>query len=147
MFNLSHKELKAVAKIRGIKDYKRMSEDELLKVLIESEKPKEPKTIKEIRKENYDSDEILRDLRALYESEEDYYEPIRINSAFNDNHIKCQSNGDKEKTLSIKEYLNMIKPDLSNIINDHKEEWKIQLLMEANFLSSKDSNESHTIII
>ena len=75
MVILSYKELKAVTKIRKIEGYKRMSEDELLKTLEESEKPKTPKTIKEIRKENYDSDKIIRDLRALYESDEDYYEP------------------------------------------------------------------------
>ena len=33
MINLSPKELKAVAKIRGIKSYKSMSEDELLAAL------------------------------------------------------------------------------------------------------------------
>ena len=37
----------------------------------------------------------------------------------------------------------MIKSYLSNIINDHKEEWKVQLTIEINFISSKDSNESH----
>ena len=36
----------------------------------------------------------------------------------------------------------MIKPHLSNIINDHKDEWKIQLAMEISFISSKDSNET-----
>ena len=34
--------------------------------------------------------------------------------------ILNKSRGDKDKTLSIKEYLNMIKPYLRNIINDHK---------------------------
>ena len=101
MVTLSYKELKAVAKIRKIKDYKRMSEDELLKALEESEKPKPPKTIKEIRKENYDSDKIIRDLRALHESDEDYYEPKKINGAFNDNYVEYESNGDKDKKLSI----------------------------------------------
>ena len=60
MVILSYKELKAVAKIRKFEGCKRMSEDELLKALEESEKPKPPKTIKEIKKENYDSDEIIR---------------------------------------------------------------------------------------
>ena len=101
MVTLSYKELKAVAKITKIKDYKRMSEDELLKALEESEKPKTPKTIKEIRKENYDSDKIIRDLRALHESDEDYYEPKKINGAFNDNYVEYESNGDKDKRLSI----------------------------------------------
>ena len=41
--------------------------------------------------------------------------------------ILNKSRGDKDKTLSIKEYLNMIKPYLRNIINDHKNqgEWKV----------------------
>ena len=41
--------------------------------------------------------------------------------------ILNKSRGDKDKTLSIKEYLNMIKPYLRNIINDHKTqgEWKV----------------------
>ena len=75
MINLSYRELKAVAKTRKIEGYKRMSEDELLKALGESEKRKNPKTIKKIRKENYDSDKIISVLRALYESDEGYYEP------------------------------------------------------------------------
>ena len=40
MLNLSFKEMNAVAIIRRFKDYKRISEDELLEALIESEKPK-----------------------------------------------------------------------------------------------------------
>ena len=41
--------------------------------------------------------------------------------------ILNKSRGDKDKTLSIKEYLNMIKLYLRNIINDHKTqgEWKV----------------------
>ena len=61
-----------------------MSEEELLKALEESEKPKPPETIKEIRKENYDSDKIIRDLRALYESNENYNKPKRINGDHKD---------------------------------------------------------------
>ena len=41
----------------------------------------------------------------------------------------------------------MIKQYLSDIINGHKTqgEWKIQLTMEINLLSSKDSNETRTM--
>ena len=39
--------------------------------------------------------------------DEDYYVPIKINSAFNNNYIEYQINGDKDKTLSIEEYLDM----------------------------------------
>ena len=94
--------------------------------------------------------------------DEDYYKPIITNSAFNSNYIEYESKGDKDKILLIKEYLDMIRPYLSNIINDHKTpknlrvhsrnevidqetqygEWKTQLTMSINFTSSKDSNET-----
>ena len=64
--------------------------------------------------------------------------------------------GDQDKNLSIKEYLDMIRPYLSDIISDHKtqgewrihsgntiikhktqSEWKIQLTMDFNFISSE----------
>ena len=75
----------------------------------------------------------------MYESEEDYYVPVRVSNAFNNGYIEYESNGDKEKILSVKEYLDMIKQYLRDIINDHKtqEEWKIQLTIEINFISSK----------
>ena len=75
----------------------------------------------------------------MYESEEDYYVPVRVSNVFNNGYIEYESNGDKEKILSVKEYLDMIKQYLRDIINDHKtqEEWKIQLTIEINFISSK----------
>ena len=40
MLDLSLKELKAIAKIRGIKDYKSISKDKLLSILDKSEQAK-----------------------------------------------------------------------------------------------------------
>ena len=56
---------------------------------------------------------------------------MRIGNAFSSNYIEYKSNGDKDKTLSIKDYLDEIKTYLSDIINDHKiqGEWKIHLTM------------------
>ena len=65
----------------------------------------------------------------------------------------------KIKKLSPEEYLNMIRPYLRDIINDHKAqevqkvtgyktilgEWEIQLTMSINFISHKDSNETRTM--
>ena len=67
---------------------------------------------------------------------------------------------DKNKNLSVKEYLDMIRPYLSDLINDHKtqgvwkvhsgnkiidyktqSEWKIQTTMSINLMSSKDSEK------
>ena len=41
----------------------------------------------------------------------------------------------------------MIRPHLSDMINDHttRREWKIQLTMQINFVSSKDSEEIRTM--
>ena len=95
--------------------------------------------------------------------DEDYYKPIIARVAFNGCYIQYESKGDKGKNLSIKEYLNIIKPYLSDIRNDHttrglvryhsgnktwveetSSEWKIQLTMAINFISSKDSDKART---
>ena len=76
---------------------------------------------------------------------EDYYKPIIVNDAFNNNYIQYESKGDKDKILTISEYLNNIRPYLVDMINEHKNqsEWKIQLSVEINFISSKpDSDET-----
>ena len=52
--------------------------------------------------------------------DEDYYKKIVARGAFNGSYIQYENKGDKGKNLSIKEYLNIIKPYLSDIINDHK---------------------------
>ena len=43
-----------------------------------------------------------------------------LESAFNGNCIEYESNGDKDKNLSVKKYLSMIRPYLSDVINDYK---------------------------
>ena len=96
--------------------------------------------------------------------DEDYYKPIIVKGAFDGSHIQYESKGDKGKNLSIKEYLNIIKPYLRDIINDHKthglvryhsgnkawleetsSKWEIQVTMTINFISSKDSDETRTM--
>ena len=52
--------------------------------------------------------------------DEDYYKPIIARGAFDGSYNQCESKEDKGKNLSIKEYLNIIKPYLSDVINDHK---------------------------
>ena len=56
-----------------------------------------------------------------------------------------ESNGGKDKVLTPDEYLDMKRPYLIDMINDHKNkgEWKIQLTVVINFISSKpDSDET-----
>ena len=96
--------------------------------------------------------------------DEDYYQQIITDGAFNNNYIQYESKENKDKILTPNEYLDMIRLYLSDIINDHKTqgewkihsdntitehktqgEWKIHLTMVINFISSKDSDETHTM--
>ena len=97
---------------------------------------------------NYTEYRGIRDTGNLFEEiGEDYYKPTKTKSTFNDDYIECEGKGDNDKSLSPKEYLDMIRPYLSDMKNDHKSrrEWKIQLTMSVNFISSKDSNETRTL--
>ena len=72
------------------------------------------------------------------------YKPTKTNDAFDSNYIEYEKKEDRNKILSIIEHLNMIRPYLRGIINDHKTqgEWKIQLTMVISFISSnKDTGE------
>ena len=80
-------------------------------------------------------------------TDEDYYKPIWTKSAFNGNYIEYESKGDKNKNLSPKEYLDMIRPYLSDMITDYKTqgEWKIQLTLSINFFYSNGSDETRNL--
>ena len=65
-----------------------------------NQKCKEPFQVKQ--EKGNDIKDKIKDIRTLFESdEEDYYEPVRISNPSDDNFIKYESNGDKDKTLSI----------------------------------------------
>ena len=88
----------------------------------------------------------IRQIENLFDKiDEDYYKPIKTNGAFNDNYMEYESRGDKDRNLSLEDYLNIIKPFLKDMINNHKTygEWKIQLIMRINFISPLDTDEFH----
>ena len=71
---------------------------------------------------------ITRDIRALFEQEEeDYYKPKRVSNFWNNNYIEHESNV-KNNNLSLDEYLNKIKPYLNDILIDLQDydAWQIQ---------------------
>ena len=57
-------------------------------------------------------DRILRDINNLFEHKEgeNYYKPVRVSNFWSNNYIEYESNGDRNKTLSVEEYLNKISP-------------------------------------
>ena len=52
---------------------------------------------------------IVGDIRSLFEQEEDYYKPVRVGNFYSTNYIKYESNSDRNKSLSIKEFFEEIK--------------------------------------
>ena len=108
----------------------------------------------------YDRDDLdyygIKDIENLFDNDDnddDYYKPILIKSSFKNNYKYYESGGDKDKDLSVKQYLYKITPYLTNLINDHKtirnesSEWKIQINMYVNFISSKGTGEIRTIYV
>ena len=56
-----------------------------------------------------------------------YYKPTETKGAFNNIYIEYASRGDKDKSLSSEDYLDIIRTFLRDMINNHKThgEWKI----------------------
>ena len=79
----------------------------------------------------------------MHEKEWNYYKPVRVNYFCNNNYIEYESKGNKNKTLSVEEYLNKIRSYLKDMIDNLKKSntWKIQLTIAIYFISSKDNDE------
>ena len=109
--------------------------------------------------------EKIGSIRTLFkEFGIDYYKPIRTDGVFagnKKNYIEYKSKGYRYEKLSPKEYLNMIRPYLRVLINEHKPidepidesinndtdrpEWKIQLTMQNSCISTKRFEGTCTI--
>ena len=77
---------------------------------------------------------------TLFEEQEDYYKPQRVNNYWSNNFIECESNVDKNNNLSLDKYLNKIKPYLRYITIhlQNSDTWKIWVTIAINFISSRD---------
>ena len=111
------------------------------------------------KKEKYryhDRDDLdyhgIRDIENVFDNidDNDYYKPILVKNSFDENYKYYESRGDKDKKLLIEQYLDMIKPCLSDLINENKviennfNEWKVQINTRVNFVSSNDTGEIRT---
>ena len=47
----------------------------------------------------------MRDIEKLFSNVDDYYKPILVESSFKNNYKYYESRGDKDKKLSVKQYL------------------------------------------
>ena len=55
---------------------------------------------------------------TLFEQQDDYHKPTRVGNFWNNNNIEYESDGDINKNLSVKEYLNKMKLYSRDIIID-----------------------------
>ena len=66
-------------------------------------------------------DRMLRDIRNVFQQEEqNYYKSVRVSNVWSNNYIEYEINGHINKTLSVEEYLDKIRPYLKDIINNLK---------------------------
>ena len=107
---------------------------------------------------DYDDDKqkgikYLEHLFKEINDDDDDYKPILANSSFNESYKEYESRGDKDKTLSIEQYLNKIIPYLKELINNDKainngsNEWKIQLNIYIKFVSLIDTKDIRTFYV
>ena len=124
-----------VTKDDRVKIKKELYEIENKKNLSDKEKEKIDDNLLELvnklnKKEKYryhDRDDLdyhgIRDIENVFDNiddDDDYYKPILVKSSFDENYKYYESRGDKDKKLSIEQYLDMIKPYLSDLINENK---------------------------
>ena len=111
-------------------------------------KEKERNQRKKELNERLIKDRIIRDIRTLFEQhKEDYYKPKRVSYFWNNNYIEYEGNGDKNRNLSLDEYLKKVEPYLRNIITDlqNSDTQAIQLTITINSISAKDAKQERVM--
>ena len=93
---------------------------------------------------NNTNDDFIENIRDLFSILD--YEPVLIKSGFDNNYLEYMSNGNN--SLSFKEYLELIKPYLYDLINVYKAkgEWKLQLSVEISFVSQKQGSDENRVM-
>ena len=86
----------------------------------------------------------MRDIEHLFNDIDDYYNAILAKESFKGNYRYYEITGDKDKKLSLKQYLYTITPNLVELINEKKNstrsEQKVQLTLAVNFRHTTDNS-------
>ena len=96
-----------------------------------------------------DDDEYRKvgSIRTLFqEFDRGYYKPIRTVGGFagrNNNYIEYTSKGDRYEYLSPEDYLDMIRPYLRDLINDHKPTEELNNNNNNNNNNSNNNNNNN----
>ena len=81
----------------------------------------------------------------------DYYKPILARSSFEHNYEEYEIRDDKNKNLTLKQYLHIITPQLTELINEKKNstqsEQKVQLIISAIFKHVMNPTKKRTFYV
>ena len=153
MQNLSQNEPEKIAKIRHIKNYKKMSKEGLLIALLKSKQSHaELYKSKSNNAEIEETQKIFNKIRR--KTKKPWIKKVRKDLCEKDKGLESENEkekkqhaeelrgGGKHKNLSPEVYLDIIRPlrDMINTIMAYGE-WKIQLTMQITFISSLDTGE------
>ena len=118
--------------------------------LLDQNKEKEQNAIKDIlnlfalKKNETIKERITRDISNHFQQEkEDYQKSVRVGNFQSNYYLEYENNGNGNKTLPIKEYLDEMKPYFKDILNNliKSDKWKTQLTIAINFISFKETGE------
>ena len=145
-YNISKSESKDIKRtLYNIEKQKKISSRKTSKHLDELDK----RILKLNKYHDYDDYEYkgIKDIEELFKIsiDKDYYKPKLSKSGYNKNYVQYESKGDK--VLALKKYLSLIENYLRELIEEYKlkEEWKVQLTIEVNFISLKPSSDGTRI--
>ena len=97
---------------------------------------------KKLRELKIEYSEILRIFLSM-KKKKTFYKPVGVSNFWTNNYIEYESNGDRNKILSVEEYLNKIRPYLKDVINNLKKSGtqKFQLKIANNFIYSINNDD------
>ena len=139
--------LSRTAKRKGILGHQNKSNNELLRIIYKLKRISENLSKNELNKitkmQILSLNKLTKIERMNSLSLNELNRAFELKSAFDGSYVEYESRGDNDDNLSLDEYLNIIRLYLRDMINNHKAhgEWKIQLVMKINFISSLDDNE------
>ena len=139
--------LSRTAKRKGILGHQNKSNNELLRIIYKLKRISKNLSKNELNKitkmQILSLNKLTKIERMNSLSLNELNRAFELKSAFDGSYVEYESRGDNDDNLSLDEYLNIIRLYLRDMINNHKAhgEWKIQLVMKINFISSLDDNE------
>ena len=113
--------------------------------LVEENVTKDLRNLFRLKKETQAiKDRILRDIINLFkyeEEEKNYCKPVTVRTFLSNTYIEYESSGNKNKILSVEEYLNKIKPYLKDIINNLKSSHTCKIQPIIAIMINNEANE------